>query len=160
MGAAQRGMRAEVERTAEHAHERKDEQGDEPAKLGCGVVSVTVAEKGTPAASRSALLDAAKKGNVTRVQKLLTPDNINCRDCQGRNSTPLHLAAGYNNLEGAERLLESDQCPLLVSEEWSKETKEKKPGTPSILFFLLQPCLRPIVQITRIRVVRKKSPLN
>ncbi|XP_026677687.1 tankyrase-like, partial [Diaphorina citri] len=40
----------------------------------------------------SALLDAAKKGNLGRVQKLLTADNINCRDAQGRNSTPLHLA--------------------------------------------------------------------
>ena len=55
----------------------------------------------------SALLDAAKKGNVGRVQKLLTPENINCRDSQGRNSTPLHLAAGYNNLEVAEFLLEN-----------------------------------------------------
>ena len=55
----------------------------------------------------SALLDAAKKGNLTRVQKLLTPENINCRDSQGRNSTPLHLAAGYNNLEVAEFLLEN-----------------------------------------------------
>ena len=33
-------------------------------------------------------------------------DNINCRDSAGRNSTPLHLAAGYNNLEVAEYLLE------------------------------------------------------
>lgn len=41
-----------------------------------------------------ALLDAAKKGNVTRVQRLISSDNINCRDAQGRNSTPLHLA-GY-----------------------------------------------------------------
>ena len=40
----------------------------------------------------SALLDAAKKGNLDRVRKLLTPENINCRDKQGRNSTPLHLA--------------------------------------------------------------------
>ena len=55
----------------------------------------------------SALLDAAKKGNLSRVQKLLTKDNINCRDSQGRNSTPLHLAAGYNNLEVAEFLLEN-----------------------------------------------------
>ena len=55
----------------------------------------------------SALLDAAKKGNLSRVQKLLTKDNINCRDSQGRNSTPLHLAAGYNNLEVAEYLLEN-----------------------------------------------------
>ncbi len=53
------------------------------------------------------MLDAAKKGNLTRVQKLLSPDNINCRDSQGRNSTPLHLAAGYNNLEVAEFLLEN-----------------------------------------------------
>ncbi|XP_050594457.1 poly [ADP-ribose] polymerase tankyrase isoform X3 [Bombus affinis] len=40
----------------------------------------------------SALLDAAKKGNLARVQRLITQDNINCRDAQGRNSTPLHLA--------------------------------------------------------------------
>ena len=73
----------------------------------------------------AALLDAAKKGNLTRVcfrfycpclvycrfiyytdlqdlketliyslqvMKLSTPENINCRDTQGRNSTPLHLA--------------------------------------------------------------------
>ncbi|XP_046385397.1 poly [ADP-ribose] polymerase tankyrase [Ischnura elegans] len=54
----------------------------------------------------AALLDAAKKGNLARVQRLVTADNINCRDAQGRNSTPLHLAAGYNNLEVAEFLLE------------------------------------------------------
>ncbi|KAK3704735.1 hypothetical protein QZH41_001082 [Actinostola sp. cb2023] len=42
----------------------------------------------------AALLDAAKKGNLTRVTKLATPENINCRDTQGRNSTPLHLAVG------------------------------------------------------------------
>uniref|UniRef100_A0A2R5LDL0 Poly [ADP-ribose] polymerase n=2 Tax=Ornithodoros turicata TaxID=34597 RepID=A0A2R5LDL0_9ACAR len=55
----------------------------------------------------AALLDAAKKGNLARVMKLLTPENINCRDSQGRNSTPLHLAAGYNNFEVAELLLEN-----------------------------------------------------
>ncbi|KAK9703982.1 Poly(ADP-ribose) polymerase catalytic domain [Popillia japonica] len=54
----------------------------------------------------AALLDAAKKGNLLRVQRLVTPDNINCRDAQGRNSTPLHLAAGYNNVEVAEFLLD------------------------------------------------------
>ncbi|KAG8281330.1 Poly [ADP-ribose] polymerase tankyrase-2 [Homalodisca vitripennis] len=54
----------------------------------------------------AALLDAAKKGNLARVQRLLTVDNINCRDTQGRNSTPLHLAAGYNNVEVAQLLLE------------------------------------------------------
>ncbi|KAJ8920433.1 hypothetical protein NQ315_005301 [Exocentrus adspersus] len=54
----------------------------------------------------AALLDAAKKGNLARVQRLVTAENINCRDAQGRNSTPLHLAAGYNNVEVAEFLLE------------------------------------------------------
>ncbi|KAF4106883.1 poly [ADP-ribose] polymerase tankyrase-2 isoform X2 [Onychostoma macrolepis] len=54
----------------------------------------------------AALLDAAKKGCLTRVKKLCTPDNVNCRDTQGRHSTPLHLAAGYNNLEVAEYLLQ------------------------------------------------------
>ena len=74
----------------------------------------------------SALLDAAKKGNLDRVKKLLTTENINCRDKQGRNSTPLHLAgecpeegirlegihllmvpvAGYNHLDVVEYLLE------------------------------------------------------
>ena len=78
----------------------------------------------------AALLDAAKKGNLARIQRLLTTENMNCRDLQGRNSTPLHLAgtyvrawknccrcscdllsshsftAGYNNIEVAEYLLE------------------------------------------------------
>lgn len=54
----------------------------------------------------AALLDAAKKGDLARVQKLLTADNINCRDSQGRNSTALHLAAGYNNFDVVEYLLE------------------------------------------------------
>lgn len=43
----------------------------------------------------AALLEAAKKGNLARVQKLLTQENINCRDNQGRNSTPLHLAGKF-----------------------------------------------------------------
>jgi tankyrase len=55
----------------------------------------------------AALLDAAKKGDLARVQKLLTAENINCRDSHGRNSTPLHLAAGYNNYEVVEYLLEN-----------------------------------------------------
>ena len=40
----------------------------------------------------SALLDAAKKGDLDRVRKLTTSENINCKDEHGRNSTPLHLA--------------------------------------------------------------------
>ncbi|XP_072522853.1 poly [ADP-ribose] polymerase tankyrase-2-like isoform X2 [Salminus brasiliensis] len=53
-----------------------------------------------------ALLEAAKKGCLSRVKKLCRPDNVNCRDSQGRLSTPLHLAAGYNGLEVAEYLLQ------------------------------------------------------
>lgn len=44
---------------------------------------------------KAALLDAAKKGNLARVQRLVTPENINCRDSQGRNSTLLHLAGNF-----------------------------------------------------------------
>jgi tankyrase len=54
----------------------------------------------------AALLEAAKKGDLARVAKLVTPENVNCRDQVGRNSTPLHLAAGYNQVEVAEYLLE------------------------------------------------------
>ncbi|XP_055746686.1 poly [ADP-ribose] polymerase tankyrase-2-like isoform X2 [Salvelinus fontinalis] len=54
----------------------------------------------------AALLDAAKKGCLARVEKLCSSDNVNCRDAQGRHSTLLHLAAGYNNLEVAEYLLQ------------------------------------------------------
>lgn len=46
----------------------------------------------------AALLDAAKKGCLARVQKLCSPENINCRDTQGRNSTPLHLAGDQHEL--------------------------------------------------------------
>lgn len=53
----------------------------------------------------AAVLEAAKRGNLAKIQRLITPENINCRDTAGRNSTPLHLAAGYNNLEVVEFLL-------------------------------------------------------
>lgn len=43
----------------------------------------------------AALLDAAKKGCLARVKKLSSPDNVNCRDTQGRHSTPLHLAGRW-----------------------------------------------------------------
>lgn len=43
----------------------------------------------------AALLDAAKKGCLARVKKLSSPDNVNCRDTQGRHSTPLHLAGEW-----------------------------------------------------------------
>ena len=58
----------------------------------------------------SALLDAAKKGNLARVQRLVTSENINCRDAQGRNSTPLHLA-------GTNTLTVNISCKILIQKE-------------------------------------------
>lgn len=55
----------------------------------------------------AAMLDAAKTGNLQRVMRLLTPDNVNCKDTEGRNSTALHLASGYNNIDVAEFLLKN-----------------------------------------------------
>jgi len=66
----------------------------------------------------SALLDAAKKGNLSRVQKLLTPENINCRDSAGRNSTPLHLAAAEGHYECVKFLLQSCDVPPEPTDRW------------------------------------------
>ncbi|VEL18684.1 unnamed protein product [Protopolystoma xenopodis] len=44
------------------------------------------------------LLEAARSGNEEKVLSLLTPQNVNCHANDGRKSTPLHLAAGYNRL--------------------------------------------------------------
>ncbi|UJR37371.1 hypothetical protein I4U23_030079 [Adineta vaga] len=62
----------------------------------------------------SAILELAKKGNLERLRKLVTPENVNCRDLQGRNSTSLHLAAGYNHYEIAQFLLENGCDPNAV----------------------------------------------
>ena len=40
------------------------------------------------------------------MKKLVTKQNVNCQDEQGRNSTPLHLAAGYNHMQVAEWLIQ------------------------------------------------------
>lgn len=38
-------------------------------------------------------------------QSLCTAQNVNCRDLEGRHSTPLHFAAGYNRVAVVEYLL-------------------------------------------------------
>ena len=45
------------------------------------------------------LLEAARAGSEDRLLTLLTPLNVNCHASDGRKSTPLHLAAGYNRTE-------------------------------------------------------------
>lgn len=40
-----------------------------------------------------------------RLQSLCTPQSVNCRDLEGRHSTPLHFAAGYNRVSVVEYLL-------------------------------------------------------
>ena len=44
------------------------------------------------------LLEAARNGNEEQLNGLLTPLNVNCHASDGRKSTPLHLAAGYNRV--------------------------------------------------------------
>lgn len=43
---------------------------------------------------QSSLFDACKNGDLEKVKKSLTPENVNSRDVTGRKSTPLHFAAG------------------------------------------------------------------
>ena len=52
------------------------------------------------------LLDAAKSGNEELLTILLTPLNVNCHASDGRKSTPLHLAAGYNRIRIVKILLQ------------------------------------------------------
>lgn len=54
------------------------------------------------------LLEAARAGELELIRTILTkyPHLINCRDIDGRQSTPLHFAAGYNRIEVVEYLLE------------------------------------------------------
>ncbi|KPJ02272.1 Tankyrase-1 [Papilio xuthus] len=54
------------------------------------------------------LLEAARTGDVETARALLDsrPRLVNCRDVDGRHSTPLHFAAGYNRLPLAQLLLQ------------------------------------------------------
>lgn len=52
------------------------------------------------------LLEAARSGAEDRLLALLTPLNVNCHASDGRRSTPLHLAAGYNRCSIVQILLQ------------------------------------------------------
>ena len=45
---------------------------------------------------QSSFFEACKNGDIEKVKKLLTPENVNSRDVAGRKSTPLHFAAGMS----------------------------------------------------------------
>ncbi|KAL4671299.1 hypothetical protein H8959_004008 [Pygathrix nigripes] len=58
------------------------------------------------------LLEASKAGDLETVKQLCSPQNVNCRDLEGRHSTPLHFAAGYNRVSVVEYLLHHwCRCP-------------------------------------------------
>lgn len=61
-----------------------------------------------PADYECQLLEASKAGDCDSVRRLLGlyPHSVNCRDLDGRHSTPLHFAAGYNRVPVVEFLLE------------------------------------------------------
>lgn len=52
------------------------------------------------------LLEAARSGAEDRLLLLLNPLNVNCHASDGRRSTPLHLAAGYNRHRVVQLLLQ------------------------------------------------------
>lgn len=56
----------------------------------------------------SQLLEASKSGDLATVKKIISLNSriVNCRDSEGRNSTPLHFASGYNRVAVVEFLLE------------------------------------------------------
>lgn len=53
------------------------------------------------------LLEAARLGDEQRLMELLNPLNVNCHASDGRRSTPLHLASGYNRIRVVQILLQN-----------------------------------------------------
>lgn len=55
------------------------------------------------------LLEASKAGDIDTVRRIIQshPHTVNCRDLDGRHSSPLHFAAGYNRITVVEFLLEN-----------------------------------------------------
>lgn len=61
------------------------------------------------------LFEACKTGDVTKVQKLVTPQSVNARDTAGRKSTPLHEAASKCRTEVCSLLLSEGADPTLLN---------------------------------------------
>jgi len=51
------------------------------------------------------ILESSRSGDDAKLSSLLTPLNVNCHASDGRKSTPLHLAAGFNRIRCVQLLL-------------------------------------------------------
>ena len=86
------------------------------------------------------MLEAARNGNEEKLAALLTPLNVNCHAEDGRKSTPLHLAAGYNRTRIVQLLL-----------KYGADVQAKDKGlvdlqTPGMLFCAATCCLHSLIK--------------
>lgn len=77
-----------------------------------GKTALELAETGTLAVlsgeyRKEEILEAARSGAEEKLTSLLNPLNVNCHASDGRRSTPLHLAAGYNRIRVVQLLLQN-----------------------------------------------------
>lgn len=76
-----------------------------------GKTALDLAEAGTRQVlsgeyRKEEVLEAARSGAEDKLTSLLNPLNVNCHASDGRRSTPLHLAAGYNRIRVVQLLLQ------------------------------------------------------
>lgn len=74
--------------------------------------------------SEQQLLEASKSGDIECVRRILTaqPYLVNVRDLDGRHSTPLHFAAGYNRVPIVEYLLQHGADVHAKDKGWVEHT--------------------------------------
>lgn len=70
----------------------------------------------------SDVLEAARSGADERLASLLTPLNVNVHAADGRRSTPLHLAAGYNRARAVRLLLQRGADVHAKDKGWDIQT--------------------------------------
>jgi hypothetical protein len=72
---------------------------------GSSVGSANSSSVATPLDPLRDLFEACRNGDLARVKKLVTTQNVNARDTAGRKSSPLHFAAGFGRREVVDYLL-------------------------------------------------------
>lgn len=88
-----------------------------------GPVVVEVAEPGIGEGNRE-LFEACRSGDLERVQKLVTAENVNSLDTMGRKSTPLHFAAGETPAaDGSSEVTPSPPHRVLWCVIWTSDFK-------------------------------------